>query len=177
MDELDRKIYDSFAGRVVKKGATKLIKGSSNVPTYVLEYLLGTYCTSDDEKEIERGIEQVKKILAENYVRNDEVELIRSRIRENGSYNVIDIVDARFNEKHNVYVAHLHNMGISDVIEDSYIKENERLLSDGIWCIVELSYEFNEDDGGAFKINEITPIQMPGFELNEIIDARKNLTK
>lgn len=177
MDELDRKIYDSFAGRVVKKGATKLIKGSSNVPTYVLEYLLGTYCTSDDEKEIERGIEQVKKILAENYVRNDEVELIRSRIRENGSYNVIDIVDARFNEKHNVYVAHLHNMGISDVIEDSYIKENERLLSDGIWCIVELSYEFNEDDGGAFKINEITPIQMPGFELNEIIDARKNFTK
>ena len=76
-----------------------------------------------------------------------------------------------------VYVAHLHNMGISDVIEDSYIKENERLLSDGIWCIVELSYEFNEDDGGAFKINEITPIQMPGFELNEIIDARKNFTK
>ena len=116
MDELDRKIYDSFAGRVVKKGATKLIKGSSNVPTYVLEYLLGTYCTSDDEKEIERGIEQVKKILAENYVRNDEVELIRSRIRENGSYNVIDIVDARFNEKNNVYVAHLHNMGIIDVI-------------------------------------------------------------
>lgn len=177
MDELDRKLYDSFAGRVVKKGATKLIKGSSNVPTYVLEYLLGTYCTSDDDAEIEKGIEQVKKILAENYVRNDEVELIKSRIRDNGSYNVIDIVDAKFNERHNVYCASLHNMGISDVIEDHYIKENERLLSDGIWCIVQLSYEYNDDEGGAFKIDDITPIQMPGFDLNEIKEARSNFSK
>lgn len=177
MDELDRKVYDSFAGRVVKKGATKLVKGASNVPTYVLEYLLGTYCTSDDDKEIEEGIERVKKILADNYVRSDEVELIKSRIRDNGSYNVIDIIDARFNEKHNVYVANLHNMKISDVIDDSYIKENERLLSDGIWCIAELSYEFNDDEGGRFRINDITPIQMPGFDLNEIIETRKNFTK
>lgn len=177
MDELDRKVYDSFAGRVVKKGATKLVKGASNVPTYVLEYLLGTYCTSDDDKEIEEGIERVKKILADNYVRSDEVELIKSRIRDNGSYNVIDVIDARFNEKHNVYVANLHNMKISDVIDDSYIKENERLLSDGIWCIAELSYEFNDDEGGRFRINDITPIQMPGFDLNEIIETRKNFTK
>lgn len=177
MNELDRKVYDSFAGRVVKKGATKLVKGASNVPTYVLEYLLGTYCTSDDDKEIEEGIERVKKILADNYVRSDEVELIKSRIRDNGSYNVIDVIDARFNEKHNVYVANLHNMKISDVIDDSYIKENERLLSDGIWCIAELSYEFNDDEGGRFRINDITPIQMPGFDLNEIIETRKNFTK
>lgn len=177
MDELDRKLYDSFAGRVVKKGATKLIKGSSNVPTYVLEYLLGTYCTSDDDAEIEKGIEQVKKILAENYVRNDEVELIKSRIRDNGSYNVIDVVDAKFDERHNVYYATLHNMGIDDVIDDHYIKDNERLLSDGIWCIVQLSYEYNDDEGGAFKIDDITPIQMPGFDLNEIIETRKNFTK
>lgn len=177
MDELDRKVYYSFAGRVVKKGATKLVKGASNVPTYVLEYLLGTYCTSDDDKEIEEGIERVKKILADNYVRSDEVELIKSRIRDNGSYNVIDVIDARFNEKHNVYVANLHNMKISDVIDDSYIKENERLLSDGIWCIAELSYEFNDDEGGRFRINDITPIQMPGFDLNEIIETRKNFTK
>lgn len=87
MDELDKKVYDVFSGRVVKKGATKLVKGASNVPTYVLEYLLGTYCTSDDDKEIEDGIAQVKKILADNYVRNDEVELIKSRIRDFGSYN------------------------------------------------------------------------------------------
>ena len=177
MDELDRKAYDSFSGRVVKKGATKLIKGSSNVPTYVLEYLLGTYCTSDDDKEIEDGISQVKKILQENYVRNDEVELIKSKIRDNGSYNVIDVVDAKFDEKDNIYFANLHNMKISDVIPDSYIKENERLLSDGIWCIVQLSYSFNSDDGGAFKIQEITPIQMPGFNIDEIIETRKEFTK
>ena len=112
MDGLDKKAYNAFAGRVVKKGATKLIKGSSNVPTYVLEYLLGTYCTSDDENEISNGISQVKKILQENYVRNDEVELIKSRIRENGTYNVIDVVDAKLNEKLNVYMATLHNMKI-----------------------------------------------------------------
>ena len=177
MDELDRKLYDSFAGRVVKKGATKLVKGASNVPTYVLEYLLGTYCTSDDDKEIEEGIKSVKRILADNYVRNDEVELIKSRIRDNGTYNVIDIIDARFNERSNVYIANLHNMKISDVIPDTYIKANERLLSDGIWCIAELSYEYNDDEGGAFRINDITPIQMPGFDLNEIIESRKNFTK
>ncbi len=177
MDELDKKVYNFFAGRVVKKGATKLVKGASNVPTYVLEYLLGTYCTSDDDKEIDEGIEIVKKILADNYVRSDEVELIKSRIRDNGSYNVIDIIDARFNERHNVYVANLHNMKISDVIDDSYIKENERLLSDGIWCIAELSYEFKDDEGGKFTINDITPIQMPGFDLNEIIENRKKFTK
>ena len=127
MDGLDKKAYNAFAGRVVKKGATKLIKGSSNVPTYVLEYLLGTYCTSDDENEISNGISQVKKILQENYVRNDEVELIKSRIRENGTYNVIDVVDAKLNEKLNVYMATLHNMKISTVIRDNYVRENERL--------------------------------------------------
>lgn len=177
MEGLDRKAYDAFAGRVVKKGATKLIKGASNVPTYVLEYLLGSYCTSDDDREIDAGIAQVKKILQENYVRNDEVELIKSRIRDYGTYNVIDIVDARFKERDNVYVANLHNMKISDVIDDSYIKETERLLSDGIWCIVQLSYDFNDDEGGAFRIDDITPIQMPGFSIDEIIDARKEFDK
>lgn len=177
MDGLDKKAYNAFAGRVVKKGATKLIKGSSNVPTYVLEYLLGTYCTSDDENEISNGISQVKKILQENYVRNDEVELIKSRIRENGTYNVIDVVDAKLNEKLNVYMATLHNMKISTVIRDNYVRENERLLSDGIWCIVELSYDFNDDEGGAFNIKDITPIQMPGFNIDEIIEIRKSFTK
>lgn len=177
MDELDRKVYSVFSGRVVKKGATKLVKGVSNVPTYVLEYLLGTYCTSDDEDEIEQGIKQVKRILADNYVRNDEVELIKSKIRDNGSYTVIDVVDARFDEKRNVYWAQLHNMRIFDIIDDKYIKENERLLSDGIWCIAQLSYEYNDDEGGSFKIDDIIPIQMPWFNLREIIEARKNFTK
>ena len=89
MDDLDKKIYESFSGRVVPKGATKKIKNSANVPTYVLEYLLGTYCTSDDQNEIEEGIEQVKRILSDNYVRPDEAEKIKAKIKENGSYTVI----------------------------------------------------------------------------------------
>ena len=177
MDELDKKTYQNFAGRVVQKGATKLVKGFSNVPTYVLEYLLGTYCASDDQKDIDSGIEQVKQILANNYVRNDEVELIKTRIRDAGTYNVIDVVDARFDERKNIFWAHLHNMNITNTIPDSVVKANERLLSDGIWCIVTLSYQFSEDDGGQFHIDELTPIQMPDFNLEEIINARKNFTK
>jgi len=177
MDDLDKKLYESFAGRVVKKGATKLVKGFSNVPTFVLEYLLGTYCASDSDADIDAGIEQVKQILTNNYVRNDEVELVKSRIRENGSYNVIDVVDARFDERKNLYWAHLHNMGITNVIPDEVVKSNERLLSDGIWCIVELSYQFDEDEGGEFVIDGLTPIQMPGFDLQEIVSGRANFTK
>lgn len=177
MDDLDRKLYETFAGRVVKKGATKLVKGFSNVPTFVLEYLLGTYCASDSESDIDAGIEQVKQILTNNYVRNDEVELVKSRIRENGTYNVIDVVDARFDERKNLYWAHLHNMGITNVIPDEVVKQNERLLSDGIWCIVELSYQFDEDEGGEFVIDGLTPIQMPGFDLQEIVAGRKNFSK
>lgn len=177
MDDLDKKLYETFAGRVVKKGATKLVKGFSNVPTFVLEYLLGTYCASDSDADIDAGIEQVKQILTNNYVRNDEVELVKSRIRENGSYNVIDVVDARFDERKNLYWAHLHNMGITNVIPDEVVKSNERLLSDGIWCIVELSYQFDEDEGGEFVIDGLTPIQMPGFDLQEIVSGRANFTK
>src|SRR5574344_646037 len=177
MDDLDKKAYQVFAGRVVKKGATKLVKGFSNVPTYVLEYLLGTYCTSDNDAEINKGIEQVKNILTNNYVRNDEVELVKTKIRDNGSYNVIDIVDARFDEHKNLYWAELHNMKIRNVISDETVKKNERLLSDGIWCIVQLSYQYSEDEGGEFVIEEIPPIQMPDFDVNEVIEGRKNFTK
>lgn len=177
MDELDKKIYENFAGRVVQKGATKLVKGFSNVPTYVLEYLLGTYCSSDDQNDIDKGIEQVKDILSKNYVRNDEVELIKARIRDKGSYNVIDIVDAKLDERHNVFVGYLHNMDIINEIPDDVVKKNERLLSDGIWCIVNVTYEYSEDEGGEFKIGELTPIQMPDFQLDEILQARKNFSK
>ncbi len=155
MDDLDRKVYESFAGRVVKKGATKLIKGASNVPTYVLEYLLGTYCSSDDEKEIDKGIEQVKRILAENYVRNDEVNLIKSRIRDNETYNVIDVVDARFNERGNFYVANLHNMGISDVIDDQYIKDNERSTIHVVFHDLNAIFIFKVDASNFIKSHNI----------------------
>jgi ATP-dependent Lon protease len=178
MDELDKKAYGNFTGRVVKKGATKKIKNSANVPTYVLEYLLGTYCTSDDEKEIEKGIIQVKKILQENYVRADEAELVKSKVRELGSYTVIDIVSAKLNEKSDNYVGRLHNLNVKVDVPTKYIKDVEKLLSDGIWCIVTLKYFFDNDEGGSpFILEELTPIQMPSIDINEIKNQRKNFTK
>lgn len=178
MDDLDKKVYEQFAGRVVKKGATKKIKNSANVPTYVLEYLLGTYCTSDDDKEIEKGITQVKKILQDNYVRADEAELVKSKVREQRTYTVIDVVSAKLNEKRDVYVGRLHNLNVSVEVPTHYIKDVEKLLSDGIWCIVTLNYFFDEDEGGSpFRLEELTPIQMPNIDINEIKSNRQKFTK
>lgn len=178
MDNLDKKVYEHFSGRVVKKGATKKIKNSANVPTYVLEYLLGTYCTSDDDQEIEKGITQVKKILQENYVRADEAELVKSKVREQQTYTVIDIVSAKLDEKRDVYIGHLHNLNVKVQVSDRYIKEVEKLLSDGIWCIVTLNYFYNEDEGGSpFKLEELTPIQMPNIDINEVKEKRKHFSK
>lgn len=178
MDNLDIKVYEQFSGRVVKKGATKKIKNSANVPTYVLEYLLGTYCTSDDDAEIEKGINQVKKILQENYVRADEAELVKSKVRELQTYTVIDVVSARLDEKRNEYIGRLHNLNVTVRVKDRYIKEVEKLLSDGVWCIVTLNYFYDEDEGGSpFILEELTPIQMPNIDINEIKERRKAFTK
>lgn len=178
MDNLDIKVYEQFSGRVVKKGATKKIKNSANVPTYVLEYLLGTYCTSDDDAEIEKGIVQVKKILQENYVRADEAELVKSKVRELQTYTVIDVVSARLDEKRNEYIGRLHNLNVTVRVKDRYIKEVEKLLSDGVWCIVTLNYFYDEDEGGSpFRLEELTPIQMPNIDINEIKERRKEFSK
>lgn len=178
MDQLDKKVYELFSGRVVQKGATKKIKNSANVPTYVLEYLLGTYCTSDDDQEIKKGITQVKKILQDNYVRADEAELVKSKIRSTGSYTIIDRVSARLDIKKNNYKGFMHALGVEVTIPDHYIKDYEKLLSDGIWCIVTLSYFYNEDEPvSPFILSELTPIQMPNMDIHEVIDARKEFTK
>jgi len=177
MDELDQKVYQNFAGRVVDKAATASVKENNNVPIYVSEYLLGSYCTSDSDAEIQAAVKKVNDVLSTNYVRNDEVELIKARIQEQGSYSLIDVVDVRFDEKKNIFNAHLHNMNIVAPIPAETVKANERLLSDGIWCIITVSYEFNEDEGGAFSIKDLTPIQMPDFRIEEILDARKNFSK
>lgn len=180
MDDLDRKVFDIFSGRVVPKGATKKIKNSANVPTYVLEYLLGTYCTSDDEAEIEQGIEQVKRILADNYVRPDEAEKIKAKIKEDGNHTVIDKVSVHLNERTDQFEADFLFLGIHGLyVHPKYVKEFEKLLSGGIWCIVDLSYLFSEDEKKQtpFIINDLTPIQMPNLDKNEIIDARKQFTK
>ena len=180
MDSLDRKVFDLFSGRVVPKGATKKIKDSANVPTYVLEYLLGTYCTSDDPQEIEAGIEQVKRILADNYVRPDEAEKIKARIKEQGNYTVIDKLTVKLNEKIDQYEADFLFLGIKGIyVHPKYIREYDKLLAGGIWCIIDLTYFYNEDEKkqSPFVINDITPIQMPNLDKSEIINARHHFTK
>ena len=179
MDALDKKVFEVFSGRVVPKGATKKIKNSANVPTYVLEYLLGTYCTSDDEVEIDAGIEQVKRILADNYVRPDEAEKIKARIKEKGNHTVIDKLSVKLNERTDTFEADFLFLGIKNIyVHPKYVREYEKLLAGGIWCIVDMSYFFNEDDRvSPFIINDITPIQMPNLDKNEIIEARKQFSK
>lgn len=180
MDSLDKKVFELFSGRVVPKGATKKIKNSANVPTYVLEYLLGTYCTSDDEKEIEEGIEQVKRILSDNYVRPDEAEKIKAKIKENGNHTVIDKLSVKLNERTDQFEADFLFLGIHGIfVHSKYVREYEKLLAGGIWCIVDLSYLYSEDDKkqSPFVINDITPIQMPNLDKSEIIEARHNFTK
>lgn len=179
MDALDKKAFEIFSGRVVPKGATKKIKNSANVPTYVLEYLLGTYCTSDDEAEIEEGIEQVKRILADNYVRPDEAEKVKAKIKEKGNHTVIDKLSVKLNERTDTFEADFMFLGISKIyVHPKYVREYEKLLAGGIWCIVDMSYYYNEDEKGSpFIINDITPIQMPNLDKSEIIEARKHFTK
>ena len=180
MDALDQKVFDTFSGRVVPKGATKKIKNSANVPTYVLEYLLGTYCTSDDEEEIEAGIEQVKRILADNYVRPDEAEKIKAKIKENGNHTVIDKITVKLNERTDQYEAEFMFLGIRNIyVHPKYVRDYEKLLAGGIWCIVGLNYYFDEDEkkNSPFQINDLTPIQMPNLDKSEIIEARRSFEK
>jgi len=130
---------------VVRKDLTKQLKEGANVPVYVLEYLLGMYCASDDDEVVKVGMENVKRILTENYVRPDESEKIKSLIRELGNYRIIDKVTVKLNQKKDVYEAVLSNLGIKDaLISTNLVKENEKLLTGGIWCIITVNYFFEE---------------------------------
>lgn len=180
MDELSKKLNDSFAGRVVRKDLTKKIKEGANVPVYVLEYLLGMYCATDDEESINEGVDRVKKILAENFVRPDEAEKVKSKIRELGKYTVIDKLTVKLNAKKDLYEAEFSNLGLKGVpIAPHYVKEFDKLLGGGIWCILKMDYYFDEDvkDASPFNISSLTPIQMPNLDLNEIMEGRKDFTK
>lgn len=180
MDELSRKLNQYFAGRVVRKDLTKKIKEGANVPVYVLEYLLGMYCATDDEDGIREGVETVKRILAENFVRPDEAEKVKSMIREIGKYTVIDKVSVKLNEKKDVYEAEFSNLGIKGVaISPTYVKQYEKLLCGGIWCIIKMDYYYDEEAKGTspFNINNLTPIQMPNLDMEEILNGRKYFTK
>lgn len=150
MDALDSKLNEFYAGKVVRKDLTKSIKEGANVPSYVLEYLLGMYCATDNEEDIERGIVMVKQVLANNYVRPDEAEKIKSKIRECGHYKIIDKVSAKLNEHTDSYEGYIFNININRIhIDDSYIRKYEKLLCGGIWCIIEVEYNYDENTKGV----------------------------
>ena len=177
-DELAEKLHTYFAGKIVRKDLTKKIKEGANVPVYVLEYLLGMYCSSRNEDEIEAGVQNVKQILAENYVRPDEAQKIISKLRERGSYTVIDKVAVKLNYKDDIYEAEFSNLGLKGVpIAANYVSDYERLLCGGIWCIVQMEYFYDEADKGCpFVIRKLTPIQMPGLDIDEVKAARTNFS-
>ena len=142
---IDNKLLEAFQGKIVRKDLVNKIKGGLNVPVYVLEYLLGMYCNHTDEESIEEGINKVKKILRENYVRPDEAELIKSKIRELNVYTVIDKVTVALNEKKDRYELQLANLGAKNIcLQDTYVKQYEKLLSVGIWWILTLHYVYDE---------------------------------
>ena len=177
--ELLKKLQNYFAGKIVRKDLTKRIKEGANVPVYVLEYLLGMYCSSLDEDEIEAGVETVKRILAENYVRPDEAQKIIAKLREKGSYTVIDRISVHLNIKEDIYEAEFSNLGIKQVpIAESYVRDYERLLCGGIWCIVQMEYFYDEADKHRtpFLIHKLTPIQMPSLDFDEVKAARARFT-
>ena len=176
---LDDLLNRHFAGKVVRKDLTKLVKEGANVPVYVLEYLLGSHCASNDEPTIQDGLKTVKKILAENYVRPDEAEKIKSVIRERGSYKIIDKVTVTLNEKRDVYEAQLFNLGVKGAeISTSFVKKYEKLLAGGIWSIITMQYFFEEGQKGSpFIVEDVKPIQMPGMDMEEIFNGRDEFTE
>ncbi len=177
---LNKKLRQYFDGKIVRKDLTKSIKEGANVPVYVLEFLLGQYCSSDDPEIIEEGVSTVKRILADNFVRPDEAQKVLSILRERGSYTVIDRITAKLNIKQDRYEAEFSNLGIANILlEPSYVSDFDRLLVGGIWCIVQLEYEFDEEDRRStpIRVRKLTPIQMPHVDLEEYKVARAEFTK
>ncbi len=178
MSKLDKKINEFFAGKVVRKDLTKLVKGNAVVPTYVLEYLLGQYCASDDEVTIKEGLERVKSILAEHYVHRDEAQYIMNLTRQKGAHRVIDKISVRLNDQKDQNEAYFANMGLKRVpISDSIVKEHKKLLSDGVWCILTLAYMATEERGTSpWIIESLKPIQVSNVDTDEYKTFRANFT-
>lgn len=178
MSDLNAKINAHFAGFVVRKDLVKAVKGNAIVPTYVLEYLLGQYCATDDEASIETGIETVKEILRKHYVHRNEAQLIQSEIREKGRYKVIDRITVALNEKTDAYEAVFDNLSIKRVAVDSgTVKANPKLLVGGVWCIVDVQYEFTEDSRiSPWLIEALKPIQIARVDVESFAEARKEFT-
>ena len=177
---IDQKLRKFFDGKIVRKDLTKKIKEGANVPIYVLEFLLGQYCSSEDDDVIESGVENVKRILAENYVRPDESQKILSILRQRGSYTVIDKITVNLNIKTDSYQAEFSNLGIKAIpISEDYPTKFDRLLCGGIWCIVQLEYEYVEDNKSRSPIiiYKLTPIQMPHVDIEELKQGRKSFNQ
>ena len=198
-DAIKEKLRQNFDGKIVRKDLTKKIKEGANVPVYVLEFLLGQYCSSDDEAIIEKGVQNVKRILADNFVRPDEAQKILSQLRKKGSHTVIDMITVNLDIKKNCFFASFSNLGLDKVpIADEYPEKYDRLLCGGIWCIVQLDYEVEGDNnfglvdlGGEplqssqkkqkdltpISIRKLTPIQMPHIDIEEVRTGRKAFTQ
>lgn len=191
MDALDQKIISRFPGKIVRKDLTAMLKRGANVPTFVLEYLLGMYCATDDETAIAAGIEKIRKILTENYVRPEESEKIKSLIREKGEYTIIDKVSAHLNEYDDFYVARFANLEIEPfVIQSEYAVKYSKILMGGIWCIARIAYTYPDDsfadekrkrkkrgpEDSPFRIKSLKPIQLPNLDLNDMIAQRQHFS-
>lgn len=178
MTEFDKKINEVFPGMVVRKDLVKEVKGNAIVPTYVLEYLLGQYCATDDVESIVGGIEQVRRILAEHYVHRNEANSIRAEIHERGQKQVIDRISIDFNDKKDAYEANFANLGLSGVpVGSDIVKSHPKLLSYGVWCIATVSYTFSEEKGvSPWRIEALKPIQMSRFDFESFIQGRRQFT-
>lgn len=178
LSPLDRKLADAFPGLIVRKDLTNSLKGNAIVPSYVLEYLLGQYCATDDPNLIEQGKETVKEILAKHYVNRNHATLARSTIKEKGRHKVIDKVLVDLNDRTGVYEATFSNLGIKKVpVETDYIKRHPKMLVSGVWCIVDLAYEVNEDPKGSpWTIETLKPIQVSNADLEEYQGTRSSFT-
>lgn len=196
---IKEKLRRNFDGKIVRKDLTKKIKEGANVPVYVLEFLLGQYCSSDDEEVIERGIENVKKILSDNYVRPDEAQKVLSKLRQRGSHTIIDMVTVDLNLRYDEYEASFSNLGLTGIpISEDYAEKYDRLLCGGIWCIVQLEYDSGEEavpdiispsgdriqskrkrqkDMTPISIRKLTPIQLPNVDMDALKAGRKDFTK
>lgn len=178
MNDLDKKLNQYYGGKVVRKDLTKLIKGNAIVPTYVLEYLLGQYCATDDPETIAQGVETVKSIIARHFVHRDEAQLVKSTIRESGSHRIIDKVSVRLNDKKDQYEASFANLGLNNIpINDDIVKGNKKLLSGGVWCIVVMGFiRTDERDSTPWVIESLKPIQVSNVSLEEYKEARSRFT-
>lgn len=204
LDTLDEKVVANFPGKIVRKDLTALMKRGANVPTFVLEYLLGMYCSTEDDEMVARGIERIRKILTENYVRPDESETIKSKIKELGQYTIIDKVHAKLDEYEDIYVASFSNLAIEPfVMPAEYVRNYAKILQGGIWCILRIEYLQPEDadedaladffddapkpkskkksrkrgpQDSPFHVVSLKPIQMPNLDLDGMIALRSEFT-